>query len=83
MKGRLEDDLYLDVLNCGRRMDEEAKLMRSRVSARECRARKKKRYQKLESMADSKERIVLQLREELQKLYQECKALDASVNEQQ
>jgi hypothetical protein len=64
-------------------MDEEAKLMRSRVSARECRARKKKRYQKLESMADSKERIVLQLREELQKLYQECKALDASVNEQQ
>ena len=69
MSGFSGDESQPGGLHSGlRRMDEEAKLMRSRVSARECRARKKKRYQKLESMAESKEKIVLQLREELEKV---------------
>lgn len=49
-------------------MDEEAKLMRSRVSARDCRARKKQRYQKLEAMVDEKEKSIIDLRKELQQV---------------
>ena len=49
-------------------MDEEAKLMRSRVSARDCRARKKQRYQKLEAMVEEKEKSIIDLRKELQQV---------------
>lgn len=42
-----------------------AKLERSRQSARECRARKKLRYQYLEELVADREKAVLVLRQEL------------------
>ena len=58
---------------CGRKrgrrpskIDLEAKLERSRQSARECRARKKLRYKYLEDMIADKESYVYKLREELE-----------------
>ncbi len=45
-----------------------AKLERSRQSARECRARKKLRYQYLEELVSSRERAVFQLRSELEQV---------------
>lgn len=48
------------------KIDLKAKLERSRQSARECRARKKLRYQYLEEMVSSKERAICALREELE-----------------
>ena len=47
------------------RMDSRAKLERSRQSARECRARKKLRYQYLEELVASRERAIHSLRKEL------------------
>lgn len=44
-----------------------AKLERSRQSARECRARKKLRYQYLEELVTDREKAVLQLRSEIEK----------------
>lgn len=44
-----------------------AKLERSRQSARECRARKKLRYQYLEELVADREKAVLELRQELEK----------------
>ncbi|XP_026317844.1 cAMP-responsive element-binding protein-like 2 [Hyposmocoma kahamanoa] len=46
-----------------------AKLERSRQSARECRARKKLRYQYLEELVADREKAVLALRKELDKYY--------------
>ncbi|CAL1293743.1 unnamed protein product [Larinioides sclopetarius] len=43
-----------------------AKLERSRQSARECRARKKIRYQYLDELVADREKAVLQLRKELE-----------------
>jgi hypothetical protein len=47
------------------KIDQKAKLERSRQSARECRARKKLRYQYLEELVASREKAVFSLREEL------------------
>ena len=47
------------------KMDSKAKLERSRQSARECRARKKLRYQYLEELVFSRERAIYALRAEL------------------
>lgn len=47
------------------KIDLKAKLERSRQSARECRARKKLRYQYLEELVSSKERAICALREEM------------------
>uniref|UniRef100_A0A1B0DDQ0 BZIP domain-containing protein n=2 Tax=Phlebotomus papatasi TaxID=29031 RepID=A0A1B0DDQ0_PHLPP len=44
-----------------------AKLERSRQSARECRARKKLRYQYLEELVADREKAVLTLRSELER----------------
>lgn len=48
------------------KIDERAKLERSRQSAKECRARKKLRYQYLEELVLNREKAVLALRDELE-----------------
>ncbi|XP_076456828.1 uncharacterized protein LOC143291092 isoform X2 [Babylonia areolata] len=48
------------------KIDQKAKLERSRQSARECRARKKLRYQYLEELVSSREKAVFSLREEVE-----------------
>ena len=48
------------------RVDVKLKLERSRQSARECRARKKLRYQYLEELVNNRERAIYALRSELE-----------------
>lgn len=57
-------------------MDIKAKLERSRQSARECRARKKLRYQYLEELVADREKAVFALRKELEKYKIWSKELD-------
>ncbi|KAH6928364.1 hypothetical protein HPB50_014954 [Hyalomma asiaticum] len=59
-----------------KRGDMRAKLERSRQSARECRARKKLRYQYLEELVADREKAVLVLRHELDLYRQYFKELD-------
>ncbi|XP_066488570.1 cAMP-responsive element-binding protein-like 2 [Tiliqua scincoides] len=58
------------------KIDLKAKLERSRQSARECRARKKLRYQYLEELVSSRERAICALREELEMYKQWCLAME-------
>ncbi|XP_037959792.1 REPTOR-binding partner isoform X2 [Teleopsis dalmanni] len=52
------------------KVDIRAKLERSRQSARECRARKKLRYQYLEELVADREKAVIALRAELERVVQ-------------
>nr|CAH7730841.1 unnamed protein product [Callosobruchus chinensis] len=54
-----------------------AKLERSRQSARECRARKKLRYQYLEELVVDREKAVFALRKEIEQYSQWAKQIDA------
>jgi len=54
-----------------------AKLERSRQSARECRARKKLRYQYLEELVASRERAIQSLRSELETFKKLCPVVDS------
>jgi len=54
------------------------KLEKSRQSARECRARKKLRYQYLDDMIEEREKANLLLREELNKYVVWCQQLDSN-----
>ncbi|KAK2166314.1 hypothetical protein LSH36_40g16018 [Paralvinella palmiformis] len=58
------------------KVDVKAKLERSRQSARECRARKKLRYQYLEELVTSREKAIYALRKELEMCKQWCMSLD-------
>uniref|UniRef100_A0A0B6ZL88 BZIP domain-containing protein n=1 Tax=Arion vulgaris TaxID=1028688 RepID=A0A0B6ZL88_9EUPU len=61
------------------KIDERAKLERSRQSARECRARKKLRYQYLEELVLNREKAVFALRDELESYKKWCIYLDKGV----
>lgn len=50
------------------KIDQKARLERSRQSARECRARKKLRYQYLEELVLLREKSIFSLREELERV---------------
>lgn len=58
------------------KIDQKAKLERSRQSARECRARKKLRYQYLEELVSSREKAVFSLREEVEMYRRWCHEVD-------
>ena len=55
-----------------------SKLERSRQSARECRARKKLRYQYLDDLILEREKANFRLRDELNEYLKWCKELDAN-----
>ncbi|XP_046377364.1 uncharacterized protein LOC124149675 [Haliotis rufescens] len=61
------------------RIDVKAKLERSRQSARECRARKKLRYQYLEELVLNREQAIFALRDELEVFKQWCIQVDKGV----
>lgn len=63
----------------GNKVDVKVKLERSRQSARECRARKKLRYQYLEDLVSNREQAIFKLREELELYKHHCSEVDGGV----
>lgn len=64
------------------KLDAKSKLEKSRQSARECRARKKLRYQYLEDLVTNREKAVVKLREELSMFCELSKQIDSgSIND--
>ncbi|KAK3088880.1 hypothetical protein FSP39_024943 [Pinctada imbricata] len=58
------------------KVDQKIKLERSRQSARECRARKKLRYQYLEDLVKNREQAIFALKDELELYKRLCKEVD-------
>lgn len=57
-------------------MDSKSKLERSRQSARECRARKKLRYQYLEELVAKQESAIFTLKQEISNYTETCRKVD-------
>ena len=56
--------------------DSSTRLEKSRESARQCRHRKKLRYEYLEELVNDREKAILQLQQELERLRAMCRQLD-------
>lgn len=56
--------------------DSNTRLEKSRESARQCRQRKKLRYEYLEELVTDREKAILQLQHELERLRTVCQYLD-------
>lgn len=61
------------------KLDTRVRLERSQQSARECRARKKLRYQYLEELVSSREKAIYILRQELELYRKYCQDIDGGV----
>jgi hypothetical protein len=61
------------------KLDTKVRLERSQQSARECRARKKLRYQYLEELVASREKAIYVLRDELEMYKKICQDVDEGV----
>ena len=61
----------------GVKQDGVTKLERSRMSARECRVRKKLRYEYLEDLVQDRENAITQLQHELELYRQVCEQIDS------
>jgi len=61
----------------GVKQDETSKLERSRMSARNCRVRKKLRYEYLEDLVQDRENAIVALQHELDLYRQVCEQIDA------
>ena len=56
--------------------DSDTRLEKSRESARQCRHRKKLRYEYLEELVTDREKAIVQLQQELERLHSICQHLD-------
>ncbi|CAF1090946.1 unnamed protein product [Adineta steineri] len=56
--------------------DTNTRLEKSRESARQCRHRKKLRYEYLEELVSDREKAIVQLQQELERLRSICKQID-------
>lgn len=63
----------------GTKIDASSKLERSRLSARECRVRKKLRYEYLEELVQDREKAIFSLREELDMYRKICDQIDSGI----
>ena len=61
----------------GSKQDGVSKLERSRMSARECRVRKKLRYEYLEELVQDRERAISALQHELELYRKVCEQIDS------
>jgi ABC-type dipeptide/oligopeptide/nickel transport system ATPase subunit len=60
----------------GTKQDGVSKLERSRMSARECRVRKKLRYEYLEELVQDREKTIIALKHELELYRKVCEKID-------
>ena len=63
----------------GTKQDGVSKLERSRMSARECRVRKKLRYEYLEELVQDREKAIYSLQEELDVYKKICEQIDSGI----
>jgi hypothetical protein len=63
----------------GTKQDGVSKLERSRMSARECRVRKKLRYEYLEELVQDREKAIYSLQEELEVYKRICEQIDSGI----